>query len=129
MYPSGEMMKPDPPLTWRRSSSSSSFPLPRGFCGFGKKSNGSMPNGCIRRRSLVFTTSVVVIETTAGMTRAATSANDGIVTAVTAPCAVWIGAVCCAFDLRIMPRSALMITPKATEAMMIASVDRMRLVD
>ena len=35
--------------------------------------------------SLVLTISVVVIETTAGMTRAATSANDGMVTVVTGP--------------------------------------------
>src|SRR5947209_12302154 len=34
----------------------------------------------------------------------------------------------CACEGRIRPRSALMTTPKATEAMMIAIVDRMRLV-
>src|ERR1051325_10639472 len=74
-------------------------------------------------------TSVVVIDTTAGMTRAATSANDGMVTEVTvAPDDVRISGVC-AFDFRIRPRSALMITPNATDAMMIAIVDRMRLVD
>src|SRR5437660_6445591 len=41
---------------------------------------------------------------TAGATRAAMSANDGIVTEDTAPDEVWIGADC-ALDLRIMPRS------------------------
>src|ERR1700680_3146842 len=33
----------------------------------------------------------------------------------------------CAFDLRITPRSELMITPKATDAMMIAIIERKRL--
>src|SRR3954447_3503627 len=76
-------------------------------------------------------TSVDVIDTTAGMTRAATSANDGMVTAATgvAPELVWMAAEDCAFEVRIRPRSALMTTPNATEAMMIAIVDRMRLVD
>src|ERR1051325_1468500 len=81
------------------------------------------------RFRLVFTTSVVVMETTAGATRAATSANDGIVTEVTGPAAVCTGVVVWALDCRINPRSAVRITPKATEAMMIAIVDRMRLVD
>src|SRR5438477_414414 len=79
-----------------------------------------------RRRSLVFTTSVEVMETTAGATREAMSANDGIVTEVTAPDEVWMG-LDCALDLRITPRSALMITPKATDAMMIAIIERIRL--
>src|SRR5256885_10733214 len=81
------------------------------------------------RFRLVFTTSVVVMETTAGATRAATSANDGIVTEVTGPDDVWTGTAVCALDCRINPRSAVRTTPKATEAMMIASVDRMRLVE
>src|SRR5258708_4352033 len=91
------MMNPEPPLTCRCSSSSSlcgERPLPRGFRGSGKKnSNGSMPDPRLRR-SLVWTISVVVIETTAGATRAATSANDGVVTHVTAPCHGWMGAEC-----------------------------------
>src|SRR5437016_1148590 len=68
------------------------------------------------------------METTAGMTRAATSANDGMVTEVTGPLVVWMGDVC-ALDFFISPRSALTTMPKATEAMMMATVDRMRLVD
>ena len=79
-----------------------------------------------RRKSPVFTTSVEVMETTAGATRAAMSANDGTVTVVTGPVEVWMG-LDCAFDLRITPRSALMITPKATEAMTIAIMERTRL--
>src|ERR1051325_8557642 len=47
---------------------------------------------------------------------------------VVGPDGVRISGVC-AFDFRIRPRSALMITPNATDAMMIAIVDRMRLVD
>ena len=66
------------------------------------------------------------METTAGATRAAMSANDGTVTVVTGPDEVWMG-LDCACDLRITPRSALMITPKATEAMTIAIMERMRL--
>ena len=81
------------------------------------------------RFRLVFTTSVVVMETTAGATRAATSANDGIVTEVTGPEGVWRGVAVWAWDCRINPRSAVRTTPKATDAMMIASVDRMRFVD
>ena len=73
-------------------------------------------------------TSVEVMETTAGMTRAATSANEGMVTEVTGPAVVWIGDDC-AFEFFIMPRSALRTMPNATEAMMIAIVDKMRLVD
>src|ERR1700693_854154 len=81
-----------------------------------------------RRRSLAFTTSVEEMETTAGATREAMSANDGIVTEVTAPDEVWMGGeLDCAFDLRITPRSALMITPKATDAMMIAIIERILL--
>ena len=58
-----------------------------GRCGFGKKnSNGIAAERAAVARSLVLMTSVEVIETTAGMTRAATSANDGIVTAVTGAC-------------------------------------------
>src|SRR2546423_13558394 len=69
------------------------------------------------------------METTAGATRDAMSANDGIATEVTVALddVVWMG-VDCAFDLRIRPRSALMTTPNTTEAMTIATVDRMRLV-
>jgi hypothetical protein len=75
-------------------------------------------------------TSVDVIETTAGMTRAATSAKDGIVTDATGvPLDVVWMVDDCASEGRIRPRSALMTTPNATEAMMIAIVDRMRLVD
>src|SRR5436305_7693453 len=130
------MMKPDPPATCLRSSSSSGVRLPRGLrwplpCpGLGKKnSNGSPPKGLCLRRSLVLMTSVDVIDTTAGMTRAATSAKDGMVTDATGvpPDVVWM-ADDCACEGRIRPRSALMTTPNATEAMMIAIVDRMRLV-
>src|SRR5207253_11066702 len=99
-------------------------PCPGG--GGKRNSNGSM-KGLWRRRSLVLTTSVEVMETTAGMTRAATSANEGMVTEVTGPEEVWIGDDC-AFDFFIMPRSALRTIPNATDAMMIAIVDRMRLV-
>src|SRR5438874_12237920 len=81
-----------------------------------------------RRMSLLRTISVVVMETTAGMTRAATSANEGMVTAVTGPEVVWIGDDC-ALEFFIRPRSALTTTPNATEAMMIAIVDKRRLVD
>src|SRR5216684_15015 len=128
------MMKPEPPATCLRSSSSSGARFPRGLrCPFGlgkKNSKGSPPKGLLLRRSLVLMTSVDVIDTTAGITRAATSANDGMVTetAGTPPEVVWIAADC-AFEVRIRPRSALMTTPNATEAMMIAIVDRMRLVD
>jgi hypothetical protein len=82
-----------------------------------------------RRIELAFTTSVEVIETTAGATRDAMSANEGTLTAVTVadPELVWIGADC-AFDLRIRPRSALITMPNAAEAMMIATVDKMRFV-
>ena len=38
-------------------------------------------------------------------------------------------AAVCAFDFCIRPRSALTMTPNATEATMIAIVDRMRFVD
>ena len=69
-----------------------------------------------------------VMEPTAGITRAATSANEGELTEVTGPELVWMGADC-ALDLRIIPRSELRTTPKATEAMMIARVDKKRLVD
>ena len=79
-----------------------------------------------RLRSAVFTTSVDVMETTAGATRAAMSANEGIVTVVTGPALVVIGPVC-AFDLRITPRSALMMMPNATDAITIAISERMRL--
>src|SRR3954447_4870678 len=129
------MMRPEPPATCLRSSSSSGVRLPCGlrwplpWPGLGKKnSNGSPPNGLLRR-SAALMTSVDVIETTAGMTRAATSAKDGMVTEATgAPDeVVWI-ADDCACEGRIRPRSALMTTPNATEAMMIAIVDRMRLV-
>src|SRR5581483_11879866 len=127
------MMKPDPPARWTCSSS----PWSRGVAGrrrlpfgFGKKkSNGSMPKpfGCIE---VCLTTSVEVMETTAGATREAMSANDGIATEVTGALAdvVWIVEADCAFDFRIRPRSALMTTPKTTDAMTIAIVDRMRLV-
>src|SRR5256885_4438972 len=73
-------------------------------------------------------TSVEVMDTTAGMTRAATSANEGMVTAATGPDEVWMGDDC-AFEFFIMPRSALSTMPKATDAMMMAIVDKMRLVD
>ena len=73
------------------------------------------------------TTSVEVMETTAGATRAAMSANDGTVTLVTGPLVVRIVAVC-ALDFCIRPTSALMMMPNATDATMIAMVDRMRLV-
>src|SRR5205823_3719532 len=100
----------------------------RGLRGSGKKnSNGSMPPR--RRRSLLRTISVVVMETTAGMTRAATSANEGMVTAVVAPVVVWMVDVVCAFDLRMRPRSALMMIPNATDAMMMAIIDKTRFVD
>ena len=79
--------------------------------------------------SLDFTTSVDVTDTTAGATRDAMSANDGIVTDVTAaPDDVWIGTTDCAFDFRIRPRSALTTMPNATDAMTIARVDKMRFV-
>src|ERR1700740_190830 len=81
------------------------------------------------RFRLVFPTSGGVGGAAAGATRAATSANDGIVTEVTGPAAVCTGVVVWALDCRINPRSAVRITPKATEAMMIAIVDKMRLVD
>ena len=49
----------------------------------------------MRMRRKVFAatglTSVDVIDTTAGMTREATSANEGMVTATTGPDDVWIG--------------------------------------
>src|SRR5258708_1471815 len=129
------MMKPEPPATCFRSSSSSGVRFPCGLRwplpGLGKKnSNGSPPNGLLLRRSLVLMTSVEVIETTAGMTRAATSAKDGMVTetAGTPLEVVWIAADW-AFEVGIRPRSALTTTPNATEAKMIAIVDRMRLVD
>jgi hypothetical protein len=81
------------------------------------------------RRSLVLMISVDRIETTAGMTRAATSAKDGIVTVGTGALERVAGtADDCAFDAFMKPRSALSTTPKATEAMMIAIVDRIRLV-
>src|SRR5438045_3361422 len=67
------------------------------------------------------------METTAGMTREATSANEGIVTAVTGPDDVWIGVTDWACDFCIIPRSALISTPNATEATMIAAVDKVRL--
>src|SRR5471032_2096933 len=70
--------------------------------------------------------SVVVMETTAGATRAATSANEGVATEVTVPWVVWIGPDC-AFDFLMKPRSAVMRTPKATDAMMIAIVEKIRL--
>src|SRR6266852_1337926 len=74
-------------------------------------------------------TSVDRIETTAGMTRAATSAKDGIMTVGTGALESVAGtADDCAFDAFMKPRSALSTTPKATEAMMIAIVDRIRLV-
>ena len=100
---------------------------PCGLRGSGKKkSKGLMsPNPCGRS----FTISVVVIETTAGLTRAATSANEGMVIDVTGPCAVVIGVEVCALDFCIRPRSALMRTPNPTDAMMIATIDRMRLLD
>src|SRR5436853_3542740 len=131
------MMKPEPPATCFDSSSSSGvccwrgwpgWPGRRGWLGLGRKNSDGSTNGWFRRRSLVLMTSVEVIETTAGITRDATSANDGMVTAATGPDVVWIGDDC-AFELFIIPRSALSTTPKATEAMMIAIVDRMRLVD
>src|SRR5260370_35059206 len=82
-----------------------------------------------RRISLALTTSVEVIETTAGATRVAMSANDGIVTDVTgAPEVVWIVVEDCAFDFRIRPRAALTTMPNATDAIMLARVDKMRLV-
>src|SRR5436305_15028730 len=123
-------MKPDPPATCLCSSSSSGVRLPRGVrplpCpGLGKKgSNGSPPNGFALRRSLVLMTSVDVIETTAGITRAATSAKDGMVTVATgAPLdVVWI-ADDCACEGPIRPRSALLMTPNATDAMISALVD------
>ena len=62
------------------------------------------------------------------MTRAATSAKEGMVTEVTGPEEVWIGDDC-AFDFFISPRSALRTTPNATDAMTIAMVDKIRLVD
>src|SRR5438105_10518571 len=69
------------------------------------------------------------METTAGATREAMSAKDGMVTDVTAaPDEVWIAGADCAFDFRIRPRSALMTMPNATDAMMIAMVDKIRLV-
>jgi hypothetical protein len=127
MKPSGEMMKPDPPLVWRCSSSSGSRGR-RGSVGSGKKnSKGSMPK--LRRRcSLARTISVERMETTAGMTRAATSANEGMVTDGTAPGVEGVETDC-AFEVRISPRSALMRIPNATDAMTIAIVERMRLVD
>src|SRR5581483_4151891 len=84
---------------------------------------------CCWRISLLLTISVERMETTAGITRAATSANDGIVTLVTGPDDVWICGAGCACELRIRPRSALMITPNATEAMTMAMVDKIRFVD
>jgi hypothetical protein len=63
------------------------------------------------------------------MTREATSANDGIVTDVTGPWGVTIGVAVCACDERMKPRSALMRTPKVTEAIMIDTVEKTRLVD
>src|SRR6266480_3098648 len=128
------MMNPDPPARCRCSSSP---PLSRLLfgrrrlpLGFGKKkSKGSMPNPLGFWPAAVLITSVEVMETTAGATRDAMSANDGIATDVTAVLddVVWMGADC-AFDLRIRPRSALMTTPKTTDAMAIATVDRIRLV-
>src|SRR5438876_4348086 len=87
-----------------------------------------MPNGC-RRMLFVLITSVEVMETTAGATLDAMSANDGIVTEVTVAFddVVWIGADC-AFDFRISPRSALTTMPNTTDAMTIATVDKMRFV-
>jgi hypothetical protein len=43
-----------------------------------------------RRCSLIFTISVERTETTVGATRAATSANEGMVTAVTGPWGLWM---------------------------------------
>src|SRR5438874_13787306 len=83
-------------------------------------------------RALVCTTSTVEIETTAGATRAARSANEGTVTEVTGPAGVAIvptagaGWAC---DWRMKPRSALIAMPNAIEAIAIAIVERMRLVD
>ncbi len=94
-----------------------------------KKSNGAMPPNPCGFISLVCTISVEVIETTAGLTRAATSANDGIVIVVMGPCAELDVAICCACDGRIIPKSALISTPKATEAMTIAMVDNKRFTD
>src|SRR5207302_367758 len=125
--------RPDTPLSWRCSSVPSPgaqgrrWPLPRGS---GKKnSNGSIPVPRLRM-SLVLTISVVVIETTAGMTRDATSANDGMVTDVAGSTAdvVWIGATVCAIVFGMRPRSALIRTPKVTDAITIAMVDNMRFI-
>src|SRR4051812_43038513 len=63
------------------------------------------------------------MDTTVGSTRAATSANDGIVTDVTGPCAVGTDVAVCACDCCMNPRSAVMSTPNATDAITIAMVD------
>src|SRR5437899_7364313 len=127
------MMKPERRLRWACSSSSFGawFRLfgRRRPLGLGKKkSKGSMPK--FRRcMSLVLTTSVEVMDTTAGATRAAMSAKDGMVTDVTVALGdvVWMD-VACAFDFRISPRSALTTIPNATDAMTIAIVDKKCLV-
>ncbi len=81
----------------------------------------------MRRLSLLLMTSVVVMATTAGITLCATSAKEGMVMEETEPDEVWMGADW-AFDFFMNPRSALMMTPKATEAMISAMVDKTRLV-
>src|SRR5438876_353661 len=128
------MMKPEPPATCFCSSSCSSGacccrpPGRRCWFAFGKKNSNVSTNGWFLRRSLVLMTSVDVIDRTASMTREATSENEGMVTATTGPDDVWIGDDW-AVDFFIMPRSAPRTMPNDFEAIMIAIVDKMRLVD
>src|ERR1700682_5625476 len=106
------MMKPEPPLRWACSSSSPPSleggrrrgVWRRGLwaspVGLGEKnSNGSKPP---KLRRAVCTTSVVVMETTAGATREARSANEGTATEAIGPDEVWVG-LDCALHFRIRP--------------------------